>query len=340
MNRRHFISASAAGLAGAVLPSSLQAADKVPAGPSESVLTGNGEFVYEAVRGWGEALPAGEKIGPTHGGIARDRAGNIYVNTDGPSGTLVYRPDGTFVRAIAKEFSGLHSIQIVEERGAEVIYASWLVGNAVLKLNLDGALIRRLDAPKEAGYANGKAWKPTATTVGPDGTVYVCDGYGTSRIHIFSPDFTYKKSFAGAGTGDGKCRTCHGMTLDTRGKEPRLMVVDRENLRLTHFDLDGRFVANRTTHLRRPCQISFHGEHAVVSEINGRVTVLDKHDMPVAFLGDNRDKSQWNNYGLPKSKQRDGLFGATHGVFWDATGDIYVSEWSVGGRICKLRPAL
>lgn len=337
MNRKDFLSLSGLGLAGLAMPRAF-GTEPAPAAvaPVAPVLTGNGEFVFEAVHAWGEALPAGEKIGPTHGGIARDKAGSIYVNTDGPSGTLVYAPDGKFLRAIAREFSGIHSLQIVEEKGSEVIYASWLVGNAVLKLNLDGTLIHKLEAPAAAGYKNGRAWKPTATVSGPDGTVYVCDGYGTSQIHMFSPEFEYKKTFCGRGRGDGQSSTCHGLTLDTRGKQPLLMVVDRENLRLSHYDLEGKFVANTTLHMRRPCQISFLGELAAVSEINGRVTILDKDNAPVAFLGDNRDKSQWNNYGLPKAKQRDGIFGATHGVFWDTDGSLYVSEWSKGGRICKL----
>lgn len=338
MNRKDFLSLSGLGLAGLAMPRALGGENAPAAVPVAPVRTGNGEFIFEAVHAWGEALPSGEKIGPTHGGIARDKAGNIYVNTDGPSGTLVYKPDGTFLRAIAKEFSGLHSIQIIEEKGAEVIYASWLVGNAVLKLNLDGTLIHKLEAPAGAGYKNGKAWKPTATVVGPDGSVYVSDGYGTSQIHIFGSDFSYKKSFAGMGSGDGKCRSSHGMSLDPRGKQPLLFVCDRENRRLTHYDLDGKFVANRTLHMRRPCQVSFHGDYVAVSEILGRVTILDKDNVPVAFVGDNKDKSHWDNFGLPKEKQHDGLFGATHGIFWDTNGDLYVSEWSKGGRICKLTP--
>lgn len=337
MNRKNFLKLSGLGLAGAALPRPSFAEEA--ATPAAPVRTGNGEFVFDVVHAWGEALPSGEKIGPTHGGIARDKTGNIYVNTDGPSGTLVYAPDGRFLKAIAKEFSGIHSIVIREEGGAEFIYASWLVGNAVLKLNLDGTLVHKIEAPAQAGYKNGKAWKPTATVVGPDGTIYVADGYGTSRIHMFGSDFAYRKSFASYGSGDGQCRSSHGMSLDTRGKQPLLIVCDRENRRLTHFDLDGKFVANRTLHMRRPCQVSFHGEHVAVSEILGRVTILDKDNVPVAFVGDNPDKSHWDNFGLPKSKQHDGFFGATHGIFWDTDGSLYVSEWSQGGRICKLAAA-
>ena len=105
MNRKDFLSLSGLGLAGLAMPRVLGAED-APAAPASAapVLTGNGEFVFEAVHAWGEALPSGEKIGPTHGGIARDKAGNIYVNTDGPSGTLVYAPDGKFLAPSPRSF--------------------------------------------------------------------------------------------------------------------------------------------------------------------------------------------------------------------------------------------
>ena len=54
-----------------------------------------------------------------------------------------------------------------------------------------------------------------------------------------------------------------------------------------------------TQHLRRPCQVSFYGDYAVVSELEGRVTILDKDNAPVAFLGDNPQKTQWANYQIP-----------------------------------------
>ena len=72
-----------------------------------------------------------------------------------------------------------------------------------------------------------------------------------------------------------------------RYRQPLLMVCDRENRRLCHFDLDGKYVGTVTQHLRRPCQVSFSGDYAVVSELEGRVTVLDVDNVPIAFLGDN-----------------------------------------------------
>ena len=66
-------------------------------GPSDSSFSplnhGNGEWTYAVVSGWG-TLPSGTTFGGTHGAIAQDKAGNIYVSTQSDTGVLVYSPEG------------------------------------------------------------------------------------------------------------------------------------------------------------------------------------------------------------------------------------------------------
>ena len=56
---------------------------------SPQLQTGNGEWTYRVVSDWGQ-LPAGKTFGGTHGGIATDKAGNLYVSTQSTTGVLVY----------------------------------------------------------------------------------------------------------------------------------------------------------------------------------------------------------------------------------------------------------
>ena len=91
-----------------------------------------------------------------------------------------------------------------------------------------------------------------------------------------------------------------------------------------------------TQHLRRPCQISLQGDYAVVSELEGRVTVLDRDNVPVAFLGDNPQKAQWANYDLDPASIAAATFSAAHGCFVDRDANIYVSDWNHIGRVTKL----
>jgi hypothetical protein len=186
------------------------------------------------------------------------------------------------------------------------------------------------------------AFNPTAVAVAPSGDLFVADGYGRNWIHRFSKDRAYLGSFGGTGEAPGQFRTCHGLAIDERGPEPRLLVCDRENRRVQRFDLAGRLVDVPVTDLRRPCSLAFNGRSTAVAELEGRVTILDENFMPVAHLGDNTRREQWANNGVRPEDWIDGVFTAPHACCFDAAGDLYVMDWNAMGRISKLlrrRPA-
>ncbi len=303
--------------------------------------TGNGEWSYEVVSGWG-SLPAGTVFGGTHGAIATDKAGRLYVSTQSETGVLVYTADGRLERMICHEYPEVHSMMHVEEAGDEFFYATVQKGTAkenwlMVKFRPDGTVVQKITAPAEAGFKAANEWRITAAVAGPDGSVYIANGYGDSRIFRFDKAGNYKGSFAGKGSADGLCNCSHGLALDTRYGQPMLLVCDRENHRLSHFDLDGEFVGHVTEHLRRPCQVSFHGDYAVVSELEGRVTVIDRDNAPVAFLGDNPAKAQWAKYDVDPAAIGAGVFTAAHGCFVDGEANVYVSDWNKTGRVTKLK---
>jgi hypothetical protein len=339
VNRRTFFGmAGASAVAALAMPPALRA--EGGGGSTSALQTGNGEWTYDIVPGWGN-LPAGKQFGGTHGAIATDNAGNLYVSTQSETGILVYDPSGKLLRTIATQYPEVHSLVHAVENGEEFFYAvvqkgtpeeNWLF----IKIKTDGSVVQKIKAPAEAGFKTPNEWRITSAVPGPDGSIYIANGYGDSRIFRFDKAGNYKASFTGKGTEDGKCNCSHGLAVDTRYGQPLLLVCDRENFRLSHYDFDGKFVANVTQHMRRPCQVSFYGEHAVVSELLGRVTILDKDNVPVAFLGDNPVQSQWANYGLNPEVIPATVFSAAHGCFVDSAANIYVSDWNKTGRVTKL----
>ena len=115
-----------------------------------------------------------------------------------------------------------------------------------------------------------------------------------------------------------------------------LLVCDRENRRIQRFTLDGEFVDIPATGLRRPCAMSIVGDELAIAELEGRVTVLDENFDLVAHVGDNPDKSQWANNGVPPSAWENGVFTAPHGCCLDKDGNLYVSDWNATGRLSKI----
>lgn len=309
---------------------------------TQAVRAGSGENTYESIPNWCKLPEDRKTLGPTHGGIVEDKEGNLYFTMDGgPSAILVYKPDGTFVRSVgSNEFTGIHGLCINDEGGEQFIYAAHLKGKQGLKMKLDGTVVWAIPYERlaESGkYKEKGQYNPTAIAVGPDGSVYIADGYGQQWIHRFDKNQKYVGSFGGSGTEPGLFKTCHGLALDKRGPQPLLLVADRENRRLQHFDLNGKFVGVVTEGLRRPCSLSFHKGRVAIAELEARVTILDENNKQVAHLGDNPNKQHWANYNVPPADWKPGLFTAPHGVSFDREGNVYVMDWNSSGRVSKFK---
>lgn len=318
---------------------------------AQPVLTGNGQWTFEAVPGWGSKLPENVKFGPTHGSVLVDADGTVYMCTDSEASIIVWKEDGTYVKTIAPECQGFHAMHLATENGKTVIYGAQNNGYGngerkkkglepipfrVCKIDTDGKLL--LEIPNATTGEVEGGWKGlTAVTVAPDGSIFAAMGYGSNRIHKFDAQGKLLKTFGGPGKGDGQFSTSHGLTVDTRFGEPRLLVADRENRRLCHLDLEGNWIGVHASNLRRPCSFSWHGEFLGVAELEARVTILDKTGTPVAFLGDQPDKAKWANFKVTPENQTLGLFTAPHGLGFAPNGDLYVQDWNISGRITKLK---
>jgi hypothetical protein len=340
LNRRRFFAGAGAIAVSALAQPALAAAQTPCKTAAQEFVTGNGEWTCRVVSGWGQ-LPAGTAFGGTHGGIATDKAGRVYISTQSSTGVLVFSEEGTLLKTILNQYPEVHSLVHAEESEEEFFYATVQKGTPqenwlFIKFRLDGSVVQKITAPGEAGFKALNEWRLTAAVPAPDGSIFIANGYGDSRLLRFDKKGNYLAAYSGRGTEDGLMNCSHGMTVDTRYDQPLLLICDRENRRLCHFDFDGKFVRTVTRHLRRPCQISFYGEYAVISELEGRVTILDKDNAPVAFLGDNRDRKQWANYTVAPGQVAPANFSAAHGCFIDKNANIYVSDWNSAGRITKL----
>jgi DNA-binding beta-propeller fold protein YncE len=281
------------------------------------------------------AQPDNQQLGPVHGGVAVDRAGNVYVSTDTPRGILVFAPDGKYLRCFGPTM--IHGLFIQRERDGEYLYAARPSFHEVLKIKTDGKVAWTMSYPEASGiYTKVDEFNPTNIVALPDGTLFVADGYGKNYIHKFDRDRKYLKSFGGPGgipAEDGKFNRCHGLTVDLRGPKPLLLVCNRESGRIEHWDTDGNLVKVLQRNLRMPAAVNVSGNYVAIAELQGRVTILDKDNNIVALIGDNPNESQRANYNLEQSQWTDGICNSPHGIAFDRAGNVVVSEWSKFGRL-------
>lgn len=176
--------------------------------------------------------------------------------------------------------------------------------------------------------------KPTSVTVAPDGSVFVADGYGASVIHRYSPEQKYLGTIKEAGGMILKCP--HSVVVDTRTPTPTLMVCDRANKRIIRLTLDGTFMSEIAKDLPLPSTLSVFGDKTAVTELQGRVDILNDKGAVISTLGENLDKKQGGNFGVPPEAWQEGIFTAPHGICFDADGNLYVTDWNRWGRISRL----
>jgi DNA-binding beta-propeller fold protein YncE len=292
------------------------------------------ELKYSIVPGFFEKDPDNKPLGPCHGGVVLDQAGNIYVTTDTQRGIVVYSPTGKFLRTFGP--TRIHGLELREENGVEFLYCARPSEHEVVKLKLDGTQEWAIHYPTEAGiYKDAKGFNPCAVTVASDGSIFVADGYGANYVLKFDQNRKFVKAFGGPGKEEGKFQTCHGIALDTRQGRPLLLVCNRNNDRVEYWDLDGNFVKVIQKNLRMPAAVHIRGDYALVPELQGRVTVLDKDGAIVAQVGDNAVPAQRANFGLPQDQWKEGICNSPHGASIDKDGNLIVTEWSQFGHLHK-----
>src|SRR5215467_6159041 len=80
------------------------------------------ELKYKDAPHFFEEKPDGKLLGPCHGGIVIDKAGNYYVTTDTDRGIVVFSPDGKYLKSVGPNH--IHGLEIRKEGGVEYIYGA------------------------------------------------------------------------------------------------------------------------------------------------------------------------------------------------------------------------
>jgi len=303
---------------------------------------------YEWVADWIE-LPK-EPLGWMHSGIAL-REETVVVAHPGEPTLLEYHLDGRLVRDVPLE--GLlepHGFRVTDDglwvgdvgfkrrvHGAD--FENEVARGRVVLVDADGRIVGELDDP-------GDGWSPTGIAVAPEsGDVWVADGYGKSVVHRFGADGRHRQTLTGE-EGAGRFDCPHGVLVDSRRAEPELYVTDRANGRIQVYDLDGAFrrVVGEAV-LVTPTDLAVVGDELAVTDFTqARVTVLDADDELVEHVGANprvRERDGWPNAraangDLVRPELEPGRFNSPHTLDADAAGNLYVTEWLLGGRVTKL----
>ncbi len=278
---------------------------------------GQGTHQYTVQENWW-TLPEGWEFGWIPA-VAVDSQDRVYVYSRSEHPMVVFDRDGNFIDSWGDDIlKDAHGIFIDAE---DNIYCTERETHVMRKFTTDGELLMTLGTPDVPG-AEGEPFNlPTDFALGPDGEMYISDGYGNARVHKYSADGELIKSWGQPGTGPGEFDLPHCVRVDPRN---RLMVADRENNRIQFFTLDGEYI-EEWGDLLQPDTIYIDDDDLVyIAELGQRITIMTL---------DGEVISQW---GSERGSTVPGEFLACpHGIWLDSQGDIYVGEVQADARLQK-----
>jgi hypothetical protein len=304
----------------------------------DPALCGAGDFTYVSDPRWAQVPRDLGMVEVT--AVATDADSRVYAFNRGPHPVVVLEADGTPVGTWGEGvFARPHGITIDQ---AGNVWCTDDLDHCVRKFTRDGELLLTLGTPgafsdtgatsvdyRDVRWSAGPFNFPTNVAIAGDGEIFVADGYGNARVHVFAPDGRLVRSWGEPGCGPGQFHAPHGIAIDEGGV---VYVADRENSRIQRFTPSGDLV-DIWTDVARPCQVFIDGRGIVhVAELGFRAGLFPG-DVPgpgqttggcvSLFTRSGALLARWGGGDEPC---RLGDFFAPHDIEVDALGDIYVSE--------------
>jgi len=357
ITRRGFARKAGLGSAAIFAAPNLITARKAPG----RLVIGEGEHRYEVQHNWAQ-LPDRFTWQTTHN-VAIDRDQNLYVIHEGRldrpdhPAIFVFDQKGKYIRSFGQQFQGGgHGLEVRTEGKEQFLYVTgYLTLKKFAKLTLTGEVVWERRAPFECGlypkeknsnnkrYWGRDVFLPTNFAFLDDGGFFLVDGYGTFRVHRYDKDANWQSMFGAIGRKDGEFQTSHGIWIDDRDGEKKVVVADRANKRLQWFTLDGRHLKTLDGFIL-PANIDVRGDVMLVPDLSARVTLLDKNNKVITHLGEDpewRKEVLKDRMKLRRAQKqegwRPGRFLHPHDACFDRQGNIYVAEWVATGRVSRLR---
>jgi len=299
-----------------------------------SELYGSGAFLFSFVPGWAK-LPQDWQFLECPG-VAVDSKDNVYILTRGKHPIIVFDREGKFLRSFgdglfSDRTHGLYIAHddtlLIADDGIHTIQKFSPTGEKLMEIGE-----RNHPAPKWSGQPFNR---PTSAAIMPsNGDIYISDGYGNSRIHVYTSTGQYKFSWGSPGIDAGQFMRCHNIAIDA---DDRVYVVDREAHRIQIFDRRGKFIT-MWNNIHRPDAMVLRDGYIDVGELNGIAGLDDAPEMGHRVSIFDLKGKLVCRFGAPEEGEGPGQFVAPHGIAVDSHGDLYVSEVSYTIRGSRMNP--
>lgn len=296
---------------------------------------------FEIQHGW-PVLPAGRILGFVSG-VDVDSHGHVFSFHTYTEWQDPFRPEleptaavqvwdlesGELIDSWGENFFRMpHGLSVAPD---DTVWVTDVAHNQVFHFTHNGELQLTLGERGIEGSDPSHFAQPTDVAFGPDGSVYVSDGYVNGRIVNFTADGTYRFEWGQPGRGSGQFDVAHDLAIDARG---RVYVADRENDRIQVFEADGEFVEEWRGNGRwRPYGIDIDPADDHFFVIDGGVQPYRLPHRSAIVVLDRKGTvlGRFGSFG-----NQDGQFIMGHDISLDGDGNVLVAD-VLGRRLQRFK---
>jgi len=339
-SRRNFLKTGGLAMGACLLSHNLLAKKQ----KMEDMVIGHNTHKYRVIAGWG-VLDAGKNpVNDCHEMVEDAKGRLIMCTNETKNNIIIYDKSGKLLEAWGTTYAGAHGLTIVNEGAEQFLIICDNARHQVIKTDLKGREIMKLEYPKETGvYDSPNQFVPTETAINPsNGDIYVADGYGANYITQYDNKGKYIRHFGGKTTdgayADDQFNCCHGVLVDTRDqRNPTLLITDRMNQCLKRFTLDGKFIAVYRYPGTFICRPVLHGENIFAAAFrsgdsswnnSGYLQVIDKDMKAISTPGGSEPIYKDGKLVHQHKNDPNNVFMHPHDVYVDSDENVYVPQWN------------
>ena len=280
----------------------------------ESLVVALGQRRYRVLRPWADLPPNAGKVTD----VTADSSGQVYVLTRRDHPVEVDRPCVHIFTSKGRHIGAFGEGRVIDAHmiAADAQDRLWVVdrdAHEIVAFSSSGVEITQLGGrhrPLEPFN------HPSDIAFGPDGGLWVADGYAAGRIHGFDRAGHSRIVWGDIGTGAGHFLTAHGIWVT---RDNRVIVADRENHRVQVFSAQGDLLT---------IWRDFHRPSDIWGDAQDNLFICD--GVPTLTMID----ASGHRLGRCRPVQS-----GAHGIWGDAAGRIYLAE-GTPSRITVLEPII
>ncbi|SHJ09494.1 NHL repeat-containing protein [Pseudozobellia thermophila] len=323
---------------------------------SNDLVLGHGDYKYRLDRDWAQISSLRTPLLNCHEMVMDSKGRLIMIGDDPRNNIIIFDKSGKVLDYWGTAYPGGHGLTLSKEGGEDFLFLTdsgwfldkngkWVRHNGrVTKTTTDGRVLFDIGHPQTIGiYQPGDHFCPTETAIGPNGDIYVADGYGMDYIIQYDSRGQYIRHWGGKDNADENYNlsNAHGVAIDYRDKDnPMVVCTSRNEQSFKFFTLDGKYV--RTLHLPnlQVCRPVFDDNNLYAGvcwsqpkegktdwrDHTGFVTILEGDTMvsnPGGTAPEYRHGELQKAYQLPEKPILHG-----HDVCVDEDKNLYICQWN------------